>query len=142
MGFQFDSRSEVVWISKNQVLPNACCTCSLYTDNQVAVKHVESVTQTGKNNPGCALFMLTLFMHVFLGPLGWLLSVLLEGNPNKEKTKVVKKKSKIRVMQCTLCHATEPAEVIETRGQQFSFMVHPVFRERLAQAKLESDRLQ
>lgn len=139
MGFQYDSRSEVVWITKQHKLPDACCSCGLYSDNRVAVKHVEKTTEVGKYQPGCAMLSLTLFSHVFLGPLGWLLAALLEGDPEKEQSKTVKKKSKIKITQCSLCHATEPAQVVETRGQSFSFLVHPVFRDKLSQANMESE---
>ena len=130
MGFEYDSRSEVIWLTKQDRLPDVCCSCGMFTDHRVAVKHVEKVTQSAKANPGCLMVLVTLFMHVALGPLGWLLSVLLEGDSEKETTKTVKKKSKVKISQCQMCHATEPVEIVETRGGSFSFLVHPGFRVR------------
>lgn len=135
MGQQYDSRSEVIWLSKRDRLPDTCCTCGMFTVDRVTVKHVEMVTQSGKKDPGCLMLVFTLLLHL-LGPLGWLFSILMESK-DKEGTYDVKKKSKIKISQCMMCKAVQPPEVLETKPGSISFLVHPAFRTRLEEANLE-----
>lgn len=135
MGYQYDSRSEVIWLRKADKLPDVCCTCGMFTVERVTVKHAELVTQ---QNPGCLMILLTLFLH-FLGPLGWIFSILISGGENKDGTSTVKKKSKIKISQCMMCKGVQAPEVIETSGKSLSFLVHPTFKKRLEEANQEED---
>ncbi len=137
MGFEYDSRSKVIWLTKRDRLPDTCCSCGLFTDNRVAIKHVEHVTKVVKGNSGCLVALLTLVMHVALGPVGWLFSALAEGDGEKLSTRTIKIKSQVKISQCPLCHATAPAELIDVRGSSFSFLVHPKFATRLEERKQE-----
>jgi hypothetical protein len=129
---QHDSRSEIVWISRSDELPTTCCDCGSFTDNQVTVKHVDLVTQPGDATDGCGMVLLTLVFHVALGPIGWILSLLLHnGKTNEDGTKTVKQKSKIKIMQCFLCHGVRPPEIVESRVTEFAFLVHPKFKQGL-----------
>lgn len=136
MGHQHDSRSEVIWLSKHDRLPDTCCTCGMFTVDRVTVKHVEMVRQSGQKESGCLVVVFALFLHL-LGPLGWLFSILLEGGKGIEVTSTVKKKSKIKISQCLMCKAVQPPEVLETSAGSISFLVHPAFRTRLEEANAE-----
>ncbi len=136
MGHQYDSRSEVIWLSRHDRLPDTCCTCGMFTVDRVTVKHVELVTQQGKKNPGCLMVVFTLLLHM-LGPLGWLFSILMEGNDDPNATSTVKKKSKIKITQCLMCKAVDAPEVIETKGNSISFLVHPAFQTRFEEVNRE-----
>lgn len=130
--------SEIVWIKKYDPLPDTCCDCGLYTDNRVTVKHVDIVSQQGKSSDGCGPVLLTLIIHVALGPVGWLLSALMEGE-DSGKIQTVKQKSKIKIPQCTLCHGMNSPQVIESKLYAFSFHVHPRFKQRFEELKREAE---
>ena len=109
----------------------------MFTVDRVTVKHVEMVKQSGKKEPGCLMIVFTTLLHLF-GPLGWLLSILLEGGRQDiEVTSNVKKKSKIKISQCMMCKAVQAPEVIETNAGAISFLVHPAFRTRLEEANID-----
>ena len=127
MGNQYDSRSEVIWLRKGDQMPDTCCTCGMFTVERVTVKHVELVTQEGKPDPGCLMILLTLFLHL-LGPLGWLVSVLISGSEDSEGTSTVKKKSKVKISQCMMCQGVQAPEVVESNGASLAFLVHPNFK--------------
>jgi len=137
MAFQYDSRSEVVWLNKHAKLPDTCCSCGMFTHNRVTVKHLRITTGKGKPGGGL-LFFVTLILHIF-GPIGWIVSMLLEGNQDENKTRTVKEKSKIKISQCTMCHATEPPTITESNGSSFAFLVHPLFKTRLDEARRLED---
>ena len=138
MGYQYDSRSEVIWLRKADQLPDTCCTCGMFTVERVTVKHVELITQQGKPDPGCLMILLTLFLHL-LGPLGWLFSILISGREDSEGTSTVKKKTKIQISQCTMCNGVQAPEVIEASGASLSFLVHPKFKNSHEEANREAD---
>lgn len=131
MEMQHDSRSDVVWIGKYDQLPDTCCDCGSFTDNRVVVKHVDIVTESGKTSTGFTAFVLMLFVHVALGPIGWLFSALMDGGEDEEGNRTVKQKSRIKLPQCQLCHGVQPPEVIESRVSSFAFRVHPKFKQGL-----------
>lgn len=130
--------SEIIWIKKYDSLPNTCCDCGLYTDHRVTVKHVDIISQQGRSGDGCGPVLLALVIHVALGPVGWLLSALMNGEET-EVTKSVKHKAKIKISQCQLCYGMKPPEVVESRLYSFSFLVHPRFRQRFEELKRETD---
>jgi hypothetical protein len=136
---RYDSQADIVWIKKYDPLPTTCCDCGMFTDNQVTVKHVDLVTRPGTENDGCGPILLTLFVHVALGPVGWILSALM-GSDDPEKTKIVKQKSRIKIAQCRLCHGVRPPEVVESRGGSFAFFVHPRFKQELESMQRESEQ--
>jgi len=138
MGYQYDSRSEVIWLRKPDRLPDTCCTCGMFTVDRVTVKHVELVTQQGKPDPGCLMILFTLALHL-LGPLGWIFSILISGRENQDGTSTVKKKSKVKISQCMMCKGVQPPEVIQTSGDSLSFLVHPAFKTRFEEANQEED---
>jgi len=138
MGHQYDSRSEVIWLRKNDQLPDTCCTCGMFTVERVTVKHVELVTQQGKPDPGCLMIIFTLFLQL-LGPLGWIFSILISGGEDSEGVSTVKKKSKIKISQCLMCKGVQAPEVVELRGDSLSFLVHPSFKKRLEEANREAE---
>ena len=129
MEMQHDSRSDVIWIGKYDQLPDTCCDCGSFTDNRVVVKHVDMITQAGQPSAGFPAFLLMLFVHVALGPIGWLFSALIDGGEDEEGNKVVKQKSKIKVPQCHLCNGVQPPIVLESRISAFAFRVHPKFKQ-------------
>ena len=138
MGHQYDSRSEVIWLRKQDRLPDTCCTCGMFTVERVTVKHVELVTQQGKPEPGCLMILFTLFLHL-LGPLGWIFSVLISGREDSEGTYEVKKKSKLKISQCMMCSGVQAPEVVESKGDSLSFLVHPSFLNRFVEANRDED---
>lgn len=128
---------ELIWIRKYDQLPNTCCDCGLYTDNRVTVKHVDVVSQTVKSGEGCGATILSLVIGLALGPVGWLVAAMMEGD-DTEKQKPVKLKSKIKISQCPLCHGMNPPSVVESEIHAFSFLVHPRFKQRFEELKLEA----
>ena len=129
MGINHDSQSDILWIGKFDPLPTTCCDCGSFTDNRVVVKHVDVVTETGKSSVGFTSLVLLMFIHVALGPIGWLFSILMDGGEDEEGNKTVKQKSKIKIPQCRLCHGVQPPEIIESRVSSFAFRVHPKFKQ-------------
>jgi hypothetical protein len=131
-----ESQTEVIWIGKQDPLPNTCCVCGLYTDNRVTVKHVDIVTKRGGSGESWGTVVLALVIHVALGPVGWLLSALMDGD-DPEATKLVKQKSKIKIPQCALCYGMKPPEALESNADSLSFQVHPRFKQRLEELRQE-----
>lgn len=132
-----ENESELIWVKKKDKLPDTCCMCGLFTYDRVTVKFVEHLT-TQTNNAGCVMVVFTLFLHL-LGPIGWILAFLVEGDKEEGKPKIVKQKSKLKMSQCNLCHANGPPEVVEHVGERFSFFVHPRFRDRFYEAQLAAE---
>ena len=86
------------------------------------------------------MVMLMLVVHVALGPIGWLISAMMHSDEDEEATKTVKRKSKIKIPQCQLCHGMQPPQVVESRISSFAFQVHPKFKQGFADVqKLEND---
>ncbi|MFK7766355.1 MAG: hypothetical protein AB8B55_03980 [Mariniblastus sp.] len=139
MALQRDSHSSTVWIGKYDQLPDTCCDCGLFTHNRVTVKHVDLVTQETSAGDGCGPVILTLIIHVALGPVGWLISALMSGGEGESKTKTVKQKSKIKISQCELCNGTNPPEVIESQVSSFAFNVHPKFKLRFEEMQAAAE---
>ncbi len=112
MNFSMDSTAELVWISPDQRLPNVCCTCGMFTDHRVKVKHIHfhSVLKSGDVE-----FTLVDLISLFLGPIGWLLAAIAESNNGKGELQTVKHKSKVRISQCRLCAGMAPPEVLDAR---------------------------
>lgn len=133
-----DSKSELLWIRRTDSMPSRCCSCGMFADYHVAVKQTELV-QKANSPDSCLSVILFLIFHVALGPVGWLLTVLL-GLENLGEEKTVKKKYKIKITQCRLCNAVMAPEVVEFRANevpQFAFEVHPEFRRRFEIANEE-----
>lgn len=118
--------TNVVWVAKSDPMPDCCCDCGMFTYDRVTVKHVDEFT-TAKSDAGCASIILTVIVHVFLGPLGWLIAVMMESDENSSKTKTVKKKTKLKLPQCNICRGVQPPEVIQSQSDRFAFRVHPKF---------------
>jgi hypothetical protein len=128
-----DSQAELVWISPDQLLPNVCCTCGMFTDQRVKVKHVQfqSVPKSGDVE-----FTLIDLISLFLGPIGWLLAAIAHSNDGKDEFKTVKQKSKIRISQCRLCAGMSRPEPLDARRTplQVAFRTHPEFAKRFVEA--------
>ena len=106
----------------------------MFTYDRVTVKHIDEFT-TAKSDAGCASILLTLIVHVFLGPVGWLIAIMMEGDEDSPKTKTVKKKTKLKLPQCNICKGVNPPEVIESQIDRFAFHVHPKFVQRFQELK-------
>lgn len=138
MSFHVDAVAEPVWLDAHDPLPNVCCSCGMYTDHRVKVKSIRLVEQAGAAQAGCGMLLITLLIHLALGPLGWLISILMHsGEDTRNNTKSVKVKTRLKISQCLLCAGTGPPEVIDTRFQptQMLFAVHPQFSRRLDEEK-------
>ena len=138
MAFPKDSQSATIWIHKYDQLPDTCCDCGLFTHNRVKVKHVDLITKETESGEGCGAIILTLIIHVALGPIGWLIAALMSGGEGSKSTKTVKQKSKIKISQCALCNGMSPPEVVESRVSSFSFNVHPTFKLRFEELKAKA----
>jgi len=134
-----DSKSEVVWVSPQETLPDICCTCGMYTDRRVKVKHVNhtQVLHAGESGGVTLIRILSLFM----GPIGWLVSAMVTDD-DQEKLKTVKEKSKIKISQCLLCSGMGLPEVLDSAEspKRFAFLTHPEFKKRKEQIKLEAQK--
>ncbi|MEM9939981.1 MAG: hypothetical protein AAF939_00235 [Planctomycetota bacterium] len=122
-----DSRSEVIPIRKTDPMPDTCCRCGMFTYDRVTVKYVDEIVTT-KSNDGCVPILLAVVLHVFLGPIGWLIHLFLDGTDGKQKT--IKKKSKLKIGQCVMCQDDGPPTVEASRDGVFWFRVHPKFKVR------------
>jgi hypothetical protein len=135
-----DSEARQIWISKVAIMPDRCCTCGMYTDNRVTVKQLDYVQKTNAPD-SCLSVILFLILHVALGPIGWLLSILFGMGELGEK-KIVKKKFKLKIAQCRLCNGVAPPEIVELRSTdvpEFSFWVHPEFSRRFVAENAENE---
>ena len=121
-----DRDAEVFWVSKSDQFPDTCCSCGMFTYDRVTVKHVDLMTKTG--GAGGASIFLSVILHIFLGPIGWLFTMLVEGD--ESQTKIVKKKSKLRMPHCQVCQINGAPEVVDSAGNRFAFIVHPKFKTR------------
>ena len=139
MSFKFDSQSDFAWISQHDPQPDVCCTCGMFTTNRITVKHVDFVERPVGESAGCASVFLTLGVHLFLGPLGWLISAMMRDKEDENATKTVKEKTKLRLSQCVLCFGTKPPEAVDS--QQFPtslmFLVHPRFKREFDSMKIK-----
>ena len=136
MTFSQDSSSDIVWITVHDSLPDTCCTCGMYSDKRVKVKHVDhkEVMVAGESG-GVTLIRI---VSLFLGPIGWLVSAMVTSN-DEEKTKTIKETSKVRITQCLLCSGMGYPEVLDSMDspKKFAFLTHPEFKRRFEQLKLE-----
>ncbi len=134
-----DSKSEVVWISRHDKLPDTCCTCGMFTDHRVKVKYVDvqQVLHAGESGGVTLIRILSLF----LGPVGWLVSAMVTSD-DEEKLKTVKQKSKIVVSQCLLCSGMGLAEVVDSTDspKRFALLTHPEFKKRFQAINLGEDK--
>jgi hypothetical protein len=129
MSFQHDSQSEYAWVTKFDPLPDVCCSCGMFTDNRVTVKHVDFVERpAGESESGLSI-LLNLGGLFLLGPLGWMIAAFLRGEKDENGTKTVKEKTKIKISQCVLCFGSGPPEAVDSQQQPASlmFLVHPRF---------------
>lgn len=134
-----DSRVELVWISPDQRMPNVCCTCGMYSDQRVKVRHVHTQSVNRSVFDVEITFLDVLFL--FLGPIGWLLAAIANENKGKGEVKKVKHKSKIRISQCRLCAGMKPPEVLEARRTplRLAFRTHPEFAKKLIEVNTASE---
>lgn len=140
MGMYYDLSSDIVWIDKHETLPNICCDCGSFTDNRVVIKHVDLVAGSGMTGAGLTGIVLMIFVHVALGPVGWLFSALMENGEDEEGNKIVKQKSRLKIPQCQFCHGVRSPEVIESRVSSFAFRVHPKFKQGLTVLREDNAR--
>ena len=133
MSFHSEILAERIWLTAQDRLPNVCCDCGMYTDHRVRVSHVQLIQQPGAAPAGCGVILITLLIHVALGPLGWLISLLVHSGDEAKLAKTVKVKTKLKISQCLLCAGMGRPIVIDVRSQQqqMLFAVHPQFKRRL-----------
>lgn len=133
----FDSSTTHVWLSPHDPLPNTCCRCGMFTDHRVKVKHVNLVQRSADESTGCGMLVLHIFLHVALGPIGWIISLLMDGGKTENGLKTVKEKTKLKIPQCLLCAGMGTPEVIDaqTEPTRLLFRVHPQFERRLSELK-------
>ena len=138
MSHSMDSKAELIWISPDQRMPNVCCTCGMFTDQRVKVKHVhfQSVPKSGNGD-----VTLIHIISLFLGPIGWLLAAIVSGNDSQDKFKTVKHKSKIKISQCTLCAGMNRPEVLDSTRTplRFVFCTHPDFAKKFVEVNATSE---
>jgi hypothetical protein len=137
-----DAQFEYVWISPEDPMPDVCVCCGMFTDRRVPIKHVEFVQKPSDEAEGCGSVLLEVFLHLALGPIGWLVSIMIHGKENQDGTRTVKEKLKIKLAQCPLCQGEFSPEVFDSKlfPTRLMFQVHPRFKDRLMeeQAKVKS----
>jgi hypothetical protein len=81
--------------------------------------------------------LLELFLHFALGPIGWLVSIMMHSKENEDGTKMVKEKLKIKLAQCPLCQGEFSPAVLDSKllPTRLMFQVHPRFKDRLLEEK-------
>ncbi len=109
----------------------------MFTDQRVIVRHVELVQTPGKEGDGCGALLLAVFLHFALGPIGWIVSIMMHGSEDEAGNKTVKQKSKLKLAQCQLCRSVESPEVLDSQWmpRKLMFLVHPRFKSRLDEEK-------
>ena len=125
---------DLIWITATDALPDRCCTCGMYSDHRAKVQQTDFVTKPGGPH-GCIGMAVFLVVNLALGPLGWLISMLL-GLDGDAKEKTVKRKYRVRIPQCRLCNGVAPPEITDFSAgppARFAFSVHPEFRRRWEQ---------
>lgn len=137
MDIRNETTVDVVWIVRSDTLPDTCCDCGCFTDHRVTVKHVDMVSSGEHPGAGITTVLLTLVFHVALGPVGWLVSALLEGGEDENGAKTVKKKSKIKISQCRLCHGMQAPIVVDSHASSLAFKVHPKFKQGIEELREE-----
>ena len=137
MSVFYDSQSEFIWISPDDRMPDVCCNCGMFTYNRVPVKHHVVVEKSKSDQIGCVSVLLTLLVHVVLGPIGSLISSLMHHDDPESDTQLVKEKVKVKIAQCQLCKSIQPPEVIDVQQapQRLMFLVHPQFKTRFEDEK-------
>ena len=137
MANSHNPESEYVWISPTDPMPNVCSDCGMYTDHRVRVKHVAIVQEVGLENEGCAMILVTIIIHIAFGPVGWLISAFMRSPEDKNGGKTVKKKTKIKLSRCRLCHGMNQPKVIDSlhSPMRLMFKVHPRFRSSLEESR-------
>ena len=134
-----DSDWPIVWIDASTPLPDTCMTCGMFSDSRTKVPLVQQqavVTDPESSAAHHVAMGLGCLFHIFLGPLGWLLSALMHSRQDKGPVNKIKNiKWTLRLPQCRLCTSAEPVRpVSEPRQGGAMFQVHPVFARRLEQA--------
>lgn len=133
MSFQSNSTTELVWLSASDSLPNVCCNCGMYTDHRVWIHRVVEIKESTTGQDGCGTILMLLFVHLALGPIGWLISILSDSKEKAGGTKLVKKKIKLKTSLCVLCAGTVPPQAIDVQVDPPHLLVavHPQFFRRL-----------
>ncbi len=126
---------EIVWVSPKLQLPDTCCTCGMFTDQRVNIRHFEMVP--GSEASGGAI-LLTIALS-FLGPIGWILAAMNQPGEG-DAPSLKKKKIKIRISQCRLCSGHQLPTVFMSRHEEqlYAFRVHPQFAIRFARVNERS----
>ncbi len=130
-------KSESCWISIGDNLPDVCCSCGMYTDHRVKVRHTESYeTKASKTGTSVLMFLI----HLFSGPLGWFIAMLT--HDEDEQMTTVKEKVKIKISQCRLCSGQSQPEVVDSRRteRRYRFVVHPEFARQYAIVNSEDEQ--
>lgn len=130
---------EYAWIgTRKGPLPDVCCTCGMFTDQRIVIKRKVAIRED-VNNSASVLVVLGILLGVFLGPLGWLLSLFLgsRGEVDEEGRVLVKKNLKARVPRCQLCSGSTELTVVDHQGNppQLLIQVHPRFKQRLDEVR-------
>lgn len=111
----------------------------MFTDQRVLVKQKVAVREDA-NSGASVLVVLGILLGVFLGPLGWLLSLFLgsRGEVDEQGRVLVKKNLKARIPRCQLCTGSSELNIVDYRGEppQFLVQVHPRFKQRLDEVRL------
>lgn len=127
----FNSQPEF-WVSKDATLPDVCIGCGMYTDRRVTRRFSTKVETTVDANSadqstglGCLLMM--------MGPLGMLISLLMNMRSNSGKAgvkvKTINLKAKIKVPICPVCESENvgiPLDV-DFHSQEFAFATNTDF---------------
>ncbi len=124
-----DPRTDnIVWISKSDNLPQRCCTCGMYTDKLTKATHT-SVESRAVSSNGTSKLVLGCLLHLLLGPIGWLISLMFQDDESATTTKTTKHKHQIKMPQCLLCRGQYRIAplTVDSSGRRFAFQVHPEF---------------
>jgi hypothetical protein len=132
----------VVWIGPNDILPNTCMTCGMFTDVRTKVTVAEQTTEMVNATDSSQVAMGCL-LHL-LGPIGLLITAIDAATKKEPKQKVAKTritKHTVRVPQCRLCTGMKRVEAVGSGGNGISaFHVHPNFFDRFRADNPHLDR--
>ena len=100
----------------------------MFTNNRTKLRHAAYVTKEVGSGTSVVLTILGLF----LGPVGWLLTLFAE---DSKEVKTVKKKLRFHISQCVLCVEESVPEVLDfdNKRQKFQVNVHDRFAVQLTE---------
>ena len=113
----------------------------MFTDHRKVVRYAQQQTQVAPGSASTGMATLGCLLHL-LGPVGWILALILHSGQNSDETttKTVTVKSRVKVPLCRLCAGQEQPRPVDGDPvrERYAFEVHPRFAENLRTMRAEA----